>query len=42
MKNMLSKIYEIITHDKRFLNLENLITLCKTCHIKEHSKNQDN
>lgn len=35
-------LYEIITHDKRFLNLENLITLCKTCHIKEHSKNQDN
>lgn len=31
-------LYDIITHDKRFLDEENLITLCKECHIKVHSK----
>lgn len=35
------KLYEIIIKDKRFLDLDNLITLCKSCHIKIHSK-QDN
>lgn len=35
-------LYKIITHDERFLDLDNLVTLCKFCHIKEHSKNQDN
>lgn len=32
------KLYQIITHDQRFLDIDNLITLCKDCHIKLHSK----
>lgn len=31
-------LYDIIVHDNRFLDLNNLITLCKDCHIKIHSK----
>lgn len=32
------KMYDIISKDERFLDLDNLITLCKECHILEHSK----
>ena len=31
-------MYDIISKDKRFLDLDNLITLCKECHILEHLK----
>ena len=34
------ELYNIITHDRRFLDEDNLITLCKDCHIKVHSKNE--
>ncbi len=32
-----SQMYAIIVNDERFLDLDNLITLCKDCHIKVHS-----
>ena len=31
-------MYNIISKDKRFLDLDNLITLCKECHTLEHLK----
>lgn len=31
------ELYEIITHDERFLDEDNLITYCKKCHQKLHS-----
>ena len=35
------KLYEIITHDDRFLNTDNLITLCRDCHLyKIHNYNK--
>ena len=34
------KLYQIIVDDKRFLDEDNLITLCKECHLKVHSKNK--
>lgn len=30
------ELYLIIVNDKRFLDLDNLITLCKQCHINKH------
>ena len=30
------ELYEIMTHDERFLDLSNLITYCKECHFKTH------
>lgn len=40
------ELYNIIIHDKRFLDLDNLITLCKQCHINKHraisSQDSDN
>ena len=36
------KLYDIIVNDTRFLDLDNLVTLCKDCHIKIHSKEKDN
>lgn len=34
-------LYDIITHDSRFLNEDNLITLCKECHFyKVHNYNR--
>ena len=36
-------LYDIITHDERFLDLDNLITYCKDCHlyrIHEYKKKQ--
>ena len=27
------KMYDIITHDPRFLDIDNLITYCKDCHF---------
>lgn len=36
------KLYEIIVYDKRFLDQNNLITLCKSCHQKIHSKTISN
>ena len=37
-------LYDIITHDHRFLDLNNLITYCRDCHLfKVHGyKKQDN
>lgn len=36
------KLYEIITHDDRFLNENNLITFCKPCHLyKIHNYTQN-
>ena len=32
------ELYDIIVHDERFLDLDNLITYCKDCHIAIHSK----
>ena len=32
------ELYDIIVHDERFLDLANLITYCKDCHIAIHSK----
>ena len=32
------KLYDITIKDERFLDEKNLITLCKQCHIKRHSK----
>lgn len=29
----IEELYDIITHDERFLSLENLITFCKRCHF---------
>lgn len=29
----INKMYDIIINDKRFLNMDNLITLCRNCHI---------
>ena len=34
------KLYQIIVDDKRFLDEDNLITLCKECHLKVHGKNK--
>ena len=34
------ELYQIIVDDKRFLDEDNLITLCKECHLKVHSKNK--
>ena len=32
------KLYDIATHDLKFLDIDNLITLCVDCHQKKHSK----
>lgn len=35
------ELYKIITHDKRFLDTDNLITYCKDCHFyKIHKFNK--
>ena len=35
------ELYNIITHDQRFLNLDNLITYCNNCHLyKIHNYNK--
>ena len=31
-------MYQIIVSDERFTNLDNMITYCRECHIKEHQK----
>lgn len=38
------ELYNIITHDKRFLDIDNLITYCKECHLFKihHYKRKDN
>ena len=33
-----TQMYNIVISDERFTNLDNIITYCKSCHIKEHKK----
>lgn len=33
-----SEMYDKVIHDVRFTNPNNMITLCRECHIKEHQK----
>ena len=44
VKDNKKELYDIIVHDKRFLDLDNLITYCKDCHLfKVHGyKRRDN
>lgn len=36
VRNDEEQLYDIMTHDDRFLDLDNLVTYCKKCHFKVH------